>query len=118
MRRGSKPKWVKELALSRIEKLLAMAKENLKKHSERSRRYVELAKKLSSKYNAPIPSELKRQICRKCNALLVPGSNLSVRTDSKNKVLVYLCLECGGKRRYGYDKRGKERLNRASEKRD
>jgi ribonuclease P protein subunit RPR2 len=102
MRRGSKPKWVKELALSRIEALLALAEKNLKKHPERTRRYVELSRKLSSKYNVTIPHELKRQLCRNCDAFLVPGYNLAVRTEPKNKAIVYTCLECGAKRRYGY----------------
>jgi len=102
MRRGSKPKWVKELALSRIKKLLKLAGENSKAHPERSRRYVELAKKLSSRYNATIPAELKRKICRKCDAYLVPGYNLTVRADPKTRTMVYTCAECGSKRRHGY----------------
>ena len=79
-----------------------MAESNLKKHPERTRRYVELAKRLSSKYNVSIPPELKKRFCRKCDMFLVPGHNLSVRTDSKTKTIIYTCLECGAKRRYGY----------------
>ncbi len=106
MRRGSKPKWVKELALKRITRLLALAEQSLKDHPERSRRYVELAKKLSSKYNLTIPREMKRRICKKCDAFLLPGLNLAVRTDSQTKSVVYTCLDCGAKKRYGYNKRG------------
>jgi len=102
MKRGSKPKWVKELAEQRIVKLLTMAEKNLKPHPERTRRYVELAKKLSSKYNVTIPSELKRRICKKCDAYLVPGYNLAIRTDPKKKAVVYTCLDCGTKKNYGY----------------
>jgi ribonuclease P protein subunit RPR2 len=102
MRRSSKPKWVKELALKRIVRLLELAEENLKKHPERSHRYVELTKKLSSKYNVTIPREQKRKICKKCDAFLVPGFNLSIRADRDSKAMVYTCLECGHKKKYVY----------------
>lgn len=85
-----------------MDRLLELASENLKKHPERTRRYVELARKLSSKYNAPLSGEQKRQICRNCDAFLVPGLNLSVRADAKTRAQVYTCLECGSARRYGY----------------
>jgi ribonuclease P protein subunit RPR2 len=102
MKRGSKPGWIKELAKKRINRLLELAGENLKKHPERTRRYVELARKLSSKYNTSMSGEQKRQLCRKCDAFLVPGLNLSVRADAKIRAQVYTCLECGNARRYGY----------------
>ena len=102
MRRSSKPKWVKETAWKRIAKLLDLAEANLKKHPERTRRYVELAKKLSSKYNATIPREQKRKICKKCDAFLLPGFNLAIRADKNTKAMVYTCLECGHKKKYVY----------------
>jgi ribonuclease P protein subunit RPR2 len=102
--RRSKPGWVKDLAMERIEKLLSLAKEEARRHPERSRRYVELSRKLSSRYNVAIPREWKRYICRKCNAFLVPGVNLVVHT-SPSKAIVYTCKECGAQRRYGYSKK-------------
>jgi ribonuclease P protein subunit RPR2 len=102
MRRRSKPNWIKELVRKRIDRLLDLAGGNLKRHPDRARRYVELARKLSSKYNVPMSGEQKRQICRKCDAFLVPGLNLSVRADARTRAQVYTCLECGSARRYGY----------------
>ncbi len=102
MRRSSKPKWVKETAWKRIAKLLELAESNLKKHPERTRRYIELAKKLSSKYNVTIPLEQKRKICKKCDTFLLPGFNLSIRADRNTKAMVYTCLECGNRKKYVY----------------
>jgi len=102
MRRGKKPKWVKETAWKRIERLLELAEANLKKHPERTRRYIELAKKLSSKYNVTIPRESKRRICKKCDTFLLPGFNLSIRADRNTRAMVYTCLDCGYKKKYVY----------------
>jgi len=100
-KRRKKPAWIKKTALDRIEWLFKFARENKKL----SRRYVELAVKIAKKYNVRIP--YKREYCRKCYALWVPGKNVRVRTDRKNKRVVYTCLECGHKQYYGYQKRKK-----------
>jgi len=102
--RGKKPRWVYALAEKRILKLLKMAEENVKTHPQRTKRYVELARKISSKYNVRITRELKRKICKKCNAFLIPGFNCKVRADRKTKCITYICLECGERKRYGYSK--------------
>jgi ribonuclease P protein subunit RPR2 len=103
--RRQKPGWVKDIAKKRIRKLLSLAKQEIHQHPERSHRYVELARKLSSRYNVTIPQELKRFICRKCSTYLVPGVNLVVRTSPSKKTVVYTCKACGAQRRYGYSKR-------------
>lgn len=96
---------MKELAGERIERLIELAQKEAKKRPERSRRYVSLARKLSSRYNVAIPAKWKRSICRKCDAFLVPGRNLTVRASPRSKAVLYVCKECGAMRRYGYAKR-------------
>jgi ribonuclease P protein subunit RPR2 len=102
MQRGSKPRWVRDLALKRIEILLRLAEAEVRGHPQRAKRYVSLACKLSSRYNVTLPREMKRRMCKKCNAFLVPGYNLTVRADRKTKSMLYICKECGARKRYGY----------------
>ena len=88
-----KPSWVRKAAARMISHLLLLATQNKKK----SRRYAELARRKSRKYNIPL-GKSKRMICKKCGAVLIPGENLRVRMASKPKrTLIYTCLECGNK---------------------
>jgi ribonuclease P protein subunit RPR2 len=76
------------MSLERIRKLFGLARD-----SPRQKRYVELAKRVSTRTRTKIPKELKRQVCKGCGALLVPGKNATVRTE-KGKISVK-CKECG-----------------------
>ena len=75
------------MILERIKKLFGMARE-----SPRHKRYVKLAKRVSTRTRTRIPRELKRQICRGCGALMVPGKTATTRTE-KGKLSVK-CKEC------------------------
>jgi dephospho-CoA kinase len=91
-----KPKekdFVKRIALERINRLMELAEQNLRKHPKRSRYYVELMKKISSKNRVRIPKEFKQRICKKCNSLLVEG--ITSKTRVTEKVLWKTCLNCG-----------------------
>ena len=98
----SKPSWVKELAGKRIKKLFNEAEEQFPEHPERSRRYIEIAHKISEKYNIPISKDLKRKFCPNCYSYWVPGETVKVRIDSENNRVIYICNECEGERTYGY----------------
>jgi len=98
MRRSRKPAWQQRIARERISILFDLAKKEIKKHPERSRRYVELARKIGLRYNVRLPKELKRKICKKCNMLLVPGVTCKVRLK-ENKIVIY-CLACKSIYRY------------------
>lgn len=82
----------KELALSRIQRLFELAEDAFKKNPERSDRYVNLARKISTRLKVRIPSVYKRKFCKNCNKFLKPGVNCRVRT--KNRMLIYSCLNC------------------------
>ncbi len=58
-----------------------------------AKRYVFLARRLSSKFKVGIPAELRKKFCRKCNAFLVQGANCTIRKRAKKMVIS--CLECG-----------------------
>jgi ribonuclease P protein subunit RPR2 len=86
----------------RIERLLKMAREA---ELERQRRYVELATRISTRTRTRIPRKLKRQICKGCGALLVPGRTARVRT--RKGELRVTCTKCGTVRKIPMDKDSK-----------
>jgi ribonuclease P protein subunit RPR2 len=84
---------VEEIALERIENLFKLAKKEFAKHPERSKRYVELARKISTRNRARITTALKKQFCKKCSSFLVKGKNADWKIDGQ--LLRVKCGECG-----------------------
>jgi len=103
-RRTRKPDWQKKIAKERIRKLFNLARENLDVHPERSRRYVELARKIGLRYNVRLTKEQKMSFCKKCNQILIPGKTSTIRLDQEKKVLTVKCLNCNNIYRYPYKK--------------
>jgi len=95
MRRGKKAKWQIEIAKERINILFSLARKELDRHPERSRRYVELARKIGLKYNVRLSKEMKRSFCKNCNTLLVSGKTCLNRIDSARKTINIICKNCG-----------------------
>lgn len=102
-------KMIRKIALERIKTLFDLAERYYLSNKELSKRYLQIAKRISMKSNTPIPKKLKRKYCRKCYNFLIPGKSAKVRIDSKKKVVEYTCLECGRIYRYGYSKEKKIR---------
>lgn len=96
--RAKKPEWQQRIAGERIRTLFNLAEKELKTYPDRSRRYVELARKISLRYNIRLPKELKRKFCKKCNTILKPGLTSTVRIQSK--VLNIKCTRCNKIYRY------------------
>lgn len=82
-----------QIALERIYRLFELAEQEFELHPERSRRYVELARKISMRNKAPIPAELKKRFCKKCGAFLVDGKNAGEK--AVGKMVEIKCKECG-----------------------
>lgn len=96
---SGKPKLMKGIAIERINILMNYALDRaLDGDLKYADRYIELARKISAKYNVRIPRSFKRFICRGCKKILFPGKTLKVRFR-KGKV-VYRCLRCGEIKRY------------------
>jgi ribonuclease P protein subunit RPR2 len=91
MRKG-KPRWQQKIAKERIEILFSLAEKEFNLHPERSRRYIELARKIGLRYNIRFTKELKRKFCKNCNTLLIPGKTSSIRISKK--ILIVKCLKC------------------------
>ncbi|NCN39287.1 MAG: ribonuclease P [Candidatus Aenigmarchaeota archaeon CG_4_10_14_0_8_um_filter_37_24] len=89
-----KPDWQLEIARERIEILFNLAKKGLEKHPKRSRRYVELARKISLRYNIRLPKEVKRGFCRKCSILYIRENCEEIDSKLPN-IKMIKCLNCG-----------------------
>ncbi len=112
-RRGYKVRsTVKAIASERIEILLRQAREMLDKSPRLSKRYVELAWKISMRTKVRIPSAEKHYLCRGCGQVLIPGRNSRVRVLPGNPRIVITCLSCGSLRRYPFFKRPAKLRNR------
>ncbi len=98
----------KKIAKERIKKLFDLAEQEAKKEKwEKSRRYVELARRIAMKFNISI-SRYKRKFCKKCNTYFT-SKTVRVRTQKKDMRVTYTCLVCGNIQRYPYIK---EKLKR------
>jgi ribonuclease P protein subunit RPR2 len=93
MARGKRPDWMIEIAQERMNILFSRAEMEYDEHPERSHRYVELARKISKKYNTKIPQAWGRRYCKHCYKFLVPGHNCTVRLIN-NEINIF-CGECG-----------------------
>ena len=83
--------------------LLELAKQRTnrnRKSDPLSKRYIKIAREISSHYKISAPKEFKNAICNKCNNVLIPGINCKVRVSS-NKYIVYKC-ECGNEKHVFY----------------
>lgn len=103
--KGFKKK-IKEQTIARINSLFCFAEEQ-KNKPELGKRYVFLARKLSSKTKVRIPRELKRRFCKYCNTYFIAGRNYRVRTTGKT--ITYTCSSCGKWTRIGYKNKTKRR---------
>lgn len=84
----------RRIALERIGILFGLAeREALGKRPGRARRYVELARRIGTRYNVRVPAEFKRRFCKGCGVYLLPSSNARVRVGRGR--LVVTCTACG-----------------------
>jgi len=94
-----KPDYQQKIAKERIDILFDLAEKNLNKNLKRSQRYVELARKIGTRYNVRFSKEMKRKFCKNCNTLL-KGTKVRVRTEGKS--LIIKCVNCNKLYRYPY----------------
>lgn len=108
----------KEIALVRIKILFELAEKEAKRGNlDRSRRYIQLSRKLSMKVQEPIPGDLKRKFCKKCSSILLPGKTSEIRLNSRTKTMDIKCFRCNNIKRYPYKNgRNKQKPGRTIEK--
>ncbi len=91
---------VASVATERFQILLDQAKKMALTDEKLSRRYVNLARKISSRTKVRIPRESKMYLCKGCGLALVPGHNAKIRVHARTTGLVISCLSCGAVKRY------------------
>ncbi|MEM0215810.1 MAG: ribonuclease P [Archaeoglobaceae archaeon] len=87
----------KEIALERVVYLIKRAEEFKNIDYELSRRYIELSKKIATKYRVRIPKEYKLYFCKKC---LYPYKSDKFRVRINKSAVVITCLNCMHVRRF------------------
>ena len=102
-RSSGKPKWQKKTVSERIERLMSQAKKIFPDHPERSRRYIEMAKKLAMRYNVRLSPEQKSMFCKECLTLRTTETS-TVRTSPTQKSVITTCKHCGNVSRKPYRK--------------
>jgi ribonuclease P protein subunit RPR2 len=101
---GKMKSTVATIARERMDILLDQAKEILPSSPDLSKRYIELARKISTRTKVRIPREKKHFLCKNCGEPLVLGKNARVRLRSGNSRIIITCLNCGTLRRYPFTK--------------
>ncbi|MGC8572046.1 MAG: ribonuclease P protein component 4 [Candidatus Micrarchaeia archaeon] len=86
---------IKQIAEERIEILFDEAQKKYHKNPDLAKKYIKNMIKISSHYKVKIPKSIKNNICRKCNNLLIPGYNTSIRIVSSKEYIAKKCLSCG-----------------------
>lgn len=100
--RKTKPEWQQRIARERIEILFSLAEKEFAKHPERSRMYIQLARKIGTRYNIRMTGEQKKNFCKNCNSFLVPGKTSTIRLDSRTGSLIIKCENCNRVYRHPY----------------
>ena len=91
---------VASVATERFQILLDQAKSMALTDERLSRRYVSLARKISSRTKVRIPRGSKMYLCKGCGLALVPGHNAKIRLHAHTTGIVISCLSCGAVKRY------------------
>ena len=101
-RAGRRTQSQEKIARDRIDKLLNLAmKSSNDGDFEQSKRFVELARLISKRYNQRLTKFQRFQICRSCNSFF-NSKNSKNRISSKGWKIV-TCLDCGSVSRYGLE---------------
>ena len=101
----------KQIARHRVQILYQQANRVYDTNPKLAQRYLVTARKIAMAARIRLPANYRRQTCRDCNALLVPGSSCRVRVKPKREThVVVTCFICGCQMRYPV-KTKKEKMN-------
>ena len=89
-----------QAALDRIKILFSLASQEFKKYPERSHRYAKMINDLIKKVRVRPNKNIRNFICKECGHFLMPGKNLSIKSDQE--FMIYTCLDCGNIKKLGY----------------
>src|SRR5438128_10922256 len=86
---------VASVATERFQILLDQATQMARKDEKLSRRYVSLARKISSRTKVRIPRESKMYLCKGCGLALVLGHDAKIRLYPHTPGIAISCLARG-----------------------
>ena len=93
---------MRQIIYERMDRLLSLAAAALRGKDEKyAKRYVFLARKLSTRYNCRLPPKDRVRFCKSCGLPSVVGLNTKVRLRKRARVAEYAC-SCGAKRAIKY----------------
>ena len=85
-----------KIAMQRIRTLFQQAEETHSRDPALAQRYADLARKIAMRTRTHLPRDLRRRICPKCKAYLVPGKTSRTRIRQRREPHVATtCLSCG-----------------------
>ena len=86
---------VREIVYERIGILLTLAEKAMREGDEKhAKRYVFLARKLSTRYNCRLPKKDRMRFCKSCGMPRIIGKNTRVRLRKRTRTAEYAC-SCG-----------------------
>ena len=97
-------KLTRSIAEGRIDRLFKLAKDRSLANmaaDRLSKRYIGIAETIISHYKAGQNTHIKREVCKKCKSVLIPGINCSIRLASNAGYRVILC-SCGEEKHLFY----------------
>lgn len=93
---------IREIVYERIGILLTLAEKALRAGDEKhAKRYVFLARKLSTRYNCRFSKKDRARFCKHCGMPRIIGRNTRVRLRKRTRTAEYLC-SCGEKAGFKY----------------
>jgi RNase P subunit RPR2 len=91
-----------QIAGERVSLLLSLAKEAAGfNNTKLSRRYLKIAGEIKRHYKLK-DAGFKRQVCKGCNGLVLPGATCDVTVASSKRQVIYRCRSCGHENKFHY----------------
>ncbi len=91
----------KKIALQQIHQLFQLAKTTINEDEKLAQRYIAIARKISMASRVRLPLEYRRQICKGCKKLILPGINCRVRLQQRREPhITVTCKHCGEHMRF------------------
>lgn len=82
---------ITQIAVRRCSKLIRMAREIYPGDAALAKRYISLARKIAMRHRISLG---KKEFCRRCGTVFIPGVTLRVRVSPSKTAVLYTCLSC------------------------
>lgn len=100
--RESRARNVRKMARRRVLELWRLSVQVATDEPQLAREWVGGARRIAQKARMKLPDEMKRNICRRCDTVLIPGRTSRVRLHARGRHMTVTCLNCGRMKRYRF----------------